>query len=454
MLLQNFLHKHGISLVILGIFWVIISLLFIDASRFSEKSLNKERISPYVFCTQWTTIVSDENNASVTLEVYDKKNLTPGQRIRTNRSSTATIFWADGSVSRLAEETEIVVNELVTKNNGATKVNISMNSWKNWTNTSRILDEESSFKIQYESGERVAAVRGTIFDINLVDGYVFTESHAIEITDEKGELITSIPQGKWLTIPRNTTEKEVEIFTRAAKDWIESNSDLDTVLGTERAKKLQDAVEKLKNDTYFERVQNWLRSLFWLKERIPPYSITLTNSGIKIDIETEKLSIKDRESLEQIYSQLTWLPSKVETVDSKQQLQEVLLWIGEAEAKERYNEWFARSNLYDSWELAKELREKKGEKAEILFQNAREKLKGHSEIEWIKNDIERLEKALPKNIKDSLQINNTSTLDASADIIGKIGESIQNTTDIIGNTWKKSIETLWEGVQWILKDRE
>lgn len=316
------------------------------------------------------------------------------------------------------------------------------------------MDEESYFKIQYESGERVAAVRGTVFDLNLVDGYLFTESHAVEVTNEKGWLITTLPQGKWITIPKKPNEEEVEIFSRTSKDWIQSNSELDTILWAERAKKLQEAIERLKNDTYLEKIQNWLRSIFWLKERIPPYSITLTNWGISISIDTEKLSTKDKESLEQIYSELTWLQSKIETIQSKQKLEEALLWLTQEGAKEKYNEWFTRSNLYDSWELAKELKEKEGGKAEELYKNAREKLNGYSKIETIKDDIDRLEDALPENMKESIKKNNSWILDASSDIIDTIGNSINNTSNIIIDTWIQSTEAISDWIQSLINGKK
>lgn len=450
MYLQNFLHRHGISLIILSIFWIIIWLLFIDASRFSDKSLTKERINPYVLCTEGTTIVSDSDNTSTTLEVQDTKWLTTWQRIRTNKSSTATVFWVDGSISRLGEETEIVVNELKTSTNGMTKVDMSLNSWKSWTNTSRILDKDSSFILRYESGERVAAVRGTVFDVNLDDWYIFTEAHAIEIANEKGEIIANVPQGTGLTIPKSRNEKEKPITVREAKNWIQQNSQLDTILGVERAKKLQEAIRNLNKDTLLEQIQNWLRDVFWLQEKIPPYAVTLTNSGVKIDINSEKLNKADRENLEQIYIRLTGLQSEVETVDSKQRLQEIIIGYVPVDTQAKYNEWFARSELYDSWQLAKEFQQTKSNQTGELLRKVRANLNSYAEEEEIREKIDQLEKALPPGVKDILGKSGSWVAGASSWVIDAVGKSINSTTNTILNTGKESVEVISGWIQNLL----
>ncbi len=47
------------------------------------------------------------------------------------------------------------------------------------------MDPDSYFKQRFDNDLKVAAVRGTVFEVNLEKGYLRTESHAVTIQDEK-----------------------------------------------------------------------------------------------------------------------------------------------------------------------------------------------------------------------------------------------------------------------------
>ncbi len=60
-----------------------------------------------------------------------------------------------------------------------------MSEGKTWTNIARMLDPSSSFKQRFDHDQKVAAVRGTEFGVNLNKGYLYTSSHAVDIQGEK-----------------------------------------------------------------------------------------------------------------------------------------------------------------------------------------------------------------------------------------------------------------------------
>lgn len=154
-----FLRRHFIPAVLSVLLAAIAFLLFVDVSQSNEMTLERERISPYVLCTQGKTVLQDSSGKTTVLEAQQKQNVSAEDRIRTLASSAATIFWADGSVTRLGEKTNVSLLELRTDSNGATQVEFSLNSGKTWTNLARALDPDSYFKERFDNDQKVAAVR-------------------------------------------------------------------------------------------------------------------------------------------------------------------------------------------------------------------------------------------------------------------------------------------------------
>ena len=167
MLASYYLMRFSIPLILIALLAAITGLLFIDVSKTESRTLPKNRIDPYLLCTTGTTIIGREEGKKISLKENNKENLKPNDRIRTLASSTAVIFWADGSVTRLSENTNISLIELRSNPNGSTQVEISMSEGKTWSNIVRMLDPNSSFKQRFDHDQKVAAVRGTQFGVNL-----------------------------------------------------------------------------------------------------------------------------------------------------------------------------------------------------------------------------------------------------------------------------------------------
>lgn len=179
------LRQHLIPVVLVSLVVVIISLLFVDVSESKTPTITKERMSPYVLATQGKTVVKSSKGETVTLETQQKKNILVDDKIRTLAESAATIFWIDGSITRLGENTSISVLELKKSAGESTQVDFSISEGKSWSNLARSLDPDSYFKQRFDNDQRVAAVRGTVFEVNVDKGYLHTESHAVVIQDEK-----------------------------------------------------------------------------------------------------------------------------------------------------------------------------------------------------------------------------------------------------------------------------
>jgi hypothetical protein len=177
--------QNLIPVVLVSLVAIVVFLLFVDVSQSKNMGIAKERISPYVLCTQGRTFIKSTNGTTVSLDPQQKKNIQTDDRIETIEASTATIFWIDGSITRLGEKTRISVLELKNGQGDSTQVDFSISEGKSWSNLGRSLDPDSYFKQRYDNDQRVAAVRGTVFEVNVDKGYLRTESHAVTIQDEK-----------------------------------------------------------------------------------------------------------------------------------------------------------------------------------------------------------------------------------------------------------------------------
>lgn len=255
----------------------------------------------------------------------------------------------------------------------------------------RMLDPESSFKQRFDHDQKVAAVRGTQFAINLDREYLQTASHAVDITDAQGNILTTVPAGKSVS-----TSSIFELMSPEALDstWEALNTASDTIIAQERIQKLQSDLRVLiKDPTLLARVQAWIRSLFGVKSRGEPLTVSVAGGALAVNIDPDKLSAGDTEMLKSLYERLSNSEITSANISSKSQIESSLLsLLPPAEAK-KYEAVFARSSLYDSWRTL-ELGLSK-DTAEL-----RKKLEKYSKESGVTDDIIRIQEALPKETID------------------------------------------------------
>lgn len=103
-----------------------------------------------------------------------------GDKIKTLVGSQATIFWTDGSITRLSEKTALTISTLsVSKDLSSIQIRFDTESGKTWSNVIRALLPDSFFEQTYDHGSYVATVRGTVFELNLDKHYLHAVSHAV-----------------------------------------------------------------------------------------------------------------------------------------------------------------------------------------------------------------------------------------------------------------------------------
>lgn len=148
--------------------------------------VNAGVIDPYVLSTKGTTLIIRDH--LISLGEYKQASIIVGDKIRTLADSQATIFWPDGSVTRLGEKSSIKIYEMKAKSiSEDIQIDFSLEQGKSWSNVIRYLYDASYFHERFNNETALATVRGTVFEINLDNQYVHTVDHSILVEDLKNK---------------------------------------------------------------------------------------------------------------------------------------------------------------------------------------------------------------------------------------------------------------------------
>ncbi|MDD2871924.1 MAG: FecR domain-containing protein [Candidatus Gracilibacteria bacterium] len=185
-------------------------------------SQDKKDLESYVVLMKGQAFLNDEQ-----LKVQDRNKLAVGDMVKTvTNDSLAVLEWGDGSVTRLGGNSSIEINEMHISND-LTSMNISFNllSGKTWSNVVSFFGEGSYFKENFRDTE--AAVRGTIFDVDLNKDYLYVVDHKVQLTNGSGDVI-EVTENNPINL-QNFSFIGLERFIKSFKDvdWEQSNLSLD-----------------------------------------------------------------------------------------------------------------------------------------------------------------------------------------------------------------------------------
>lgn len=148
--------------------WIYMSIFFKSVDR-----------NTYLEAISWKVFL---NNNEISL--WKKKKLSKTDIIETKtKDSFAIIEWWDWSLTRLWWNTKIIIEEeFVSKNKNNINILFKLSSWKTWSNVVSYMWEDSYFKQVFSDNE--AAVRWTIFVVDLEKDYIKVENHKISLKNE------------------------------------------------------------------------------------------------------------------------------------------------------------------------------------------------------------------------------------------------------------------------------
>ena len=111
------------------------------------------------------------------LEIWKREKLSKDDVIETKtKDSLAVIEWWDWSITRLWGNTKVEIENDI-------NIFFRLFSGKTWSNVISYMWEDSYFKQSF--GDTEAAVRWTVFSVDLDRDYLQVESHKVDLTSEK-----------------------------------------------------------------------------------------------------------------------------------------------------------------------------------------------------------------------------------------------------------------------------
>lgn len=165
------------------LFLIILPLfLFFNASSYNIYS--KLDTSSYISIKSWSGSIKSIDNIIKPLDIDKPYKIHKWSTIRTwDNKSFWIITWWDWSVTRLWSNTELKIDDnFVSENFNTINIDIKLLRWRVWTNFKSILWFWSYFKTT--GWETIAAIRGTVFTMDIDNNYIDVLEHKVELTDE------------------------------------------------------------------------------------------------------------------------------------------------------------------------------------------------------------------------------------------------------------------------------
>ncbi|MDD2486988.1 MAG: FecR domain-containing protein [Candidatus Gracilibacteria bacterium] len=335
--LTSFLLKYKIVILILIL---IASLFFIIFGDVNKNNLNAsvvdyDKVNPYILITDGNAIIKRDKIIKITKG--NKEDIFKGDKIRTLTKSTATIFWSDGSITRLGEKTSINITDLHFKKETSTSnIKFDIEGGKSWSNIVRYLDSKSSFTETYDNERLAATVRGTVFEINIDRNYVHAVDHSIVIKDNSNNKDYEIPEGKirkGLGGLDFLTDKSLE------NAWVNWNRKEDFIyvnkLITDWRKKIGSSISDIK-----------------LKQSIDDLLDGKTDNLKEVKgILNNSFNSENKQELNRffvnLYQNVNSMPNDSSTIMLKANLRNEIIDSAKEEDKQEYIKDFLRLNMYD-----------------------------------------------------------------------------------------------------------
>jgi hypothetical protein len=232
--IENFSKKYKFVIIILLLIIITIFIWILNLKN------NIDRNS-YALLLKWSAIIN--NNI---LERDKRIKLKIGDIVRTvSNKALVVLEWWDGSVTRLWGNTTVKINNLYFSDD-LDKVNISFEllNWKTWSTVISFLWKGSYFNETFN--DSVAAVRWTIFDLDLSKNYLYVVNHQVEITNKKTNKKILIQEKKPFNI-QTFNFIPLDIFIKSFKDktWEALNYKIDKNLFNWLEKQIQKDLDNL-----------------------------------------------------------------------------------------------------------------------------------------------------------------------------------------------------------------
>lgn len=241
------------------ILWVIFLIIMIIWFQIVES--NKIDRNSYVTLVEWIWYLYTTEK-QIELQKNLRERLNTWDIVKTNwDDSLAVIEWWDGSITRLWANSELKVREsYVSDNLNQIQISFDLEKWKTWSNVVNFMWEDSYFKEYYVDME--AAVRWTIFEVNLENNYIYVDKHEITVKKDNWDTLV-IPEKKPFDL-KTFSFISLQKFLRDSQDiiWSDLNKRLDKDFFINLKSKLGE-LQEVKNNLV--DITKWVEAIKWFE---------------------------------------------------------------------------------------------------------------------------------------------------------------------------------------------
>lgn len=220
-------------------------LLYYDESKIVEISMANFISESYVnFETGNNAYVKKENSEDF-LKLNEGDIVNEGDIIEVRENTILVINWPDKSITRLNENSQMQINQLIIDKENPEKTNIVINILDGniWSKTMNMMTEDSKFEI--ETSDIIAGVLGTTFNVSVNKDtgciIISTIEHAINLKLEDDEILY---KGKEILLNCNGyDEKKIQDIEK--NSWIDRNQNLDKIYDEKIKRDLKDTLNNI-----------------------------------------------------------------------------------------------------------------------------------------------------------------------------------------------------------------
>ncbi|QFR39722.1 FecR domain-containing protein [Candidatus Gracilibacteria bacterium 28_42_T64] len=232
-------------------FIILLILGVIGAGLYSSYLFKNSDRDSFVLLIEGAGLLNEQ-----VLEVEKRENLYIGDIISTQGDNSLVIIeWGDGSLTRLGGNSTIEIKELfITHDLSMMNISFELLSGKSWSNVISFFGEDSYFKEYFMDSE--ASVRGTVFDVDLENEYIYVLDHEVTLTtNDKSFIIGERDPFSLKTFSFIQLEKFIRDIKNQA--WEALNDKYDTEY-LEILK--QEALEKFKENIILKKFDEVIQS--------------------------------------------------------------------------------------------------------------------------------------------------------------------------------------------------
>ena len=243
---------------ILVIILFIVSILAVES--YKAFTVLGEGRGSYVVLIDWEATLNNlKLGKNIKLEINKKELLNKDDELSTIwEESLAMVKWWDWSITRVWWNSDLII-EQVDIEEGLLNIKIAfkLEKWKTWSDVISFIWDESYFHQTFS--DTTAAVRWTIFEVNLENNYVYVDKHEVILTKDNWE-----EKIIWENKPFNIDEFifiDLLKFINDIKDidWRALNLDLDKEFYKALMKSIWDIEEVTTKE--IDRIEKYVKNI-------------------------------------------------------------------------------------------------------------------------------------------------------------------------------------------------